>query len=711
MKSLSLSPKAFRLMNKENTKKYIQRTLRRFTALIGLKVSSAEVKEALLSSDKEDFTDKIVDALTFLGLRVSQPSLRVEDIQADQVPFLTINLEGDISLVEEANDDFVLLSSNSEGVRKKKERSEFNSLPVSKILFAEQNLETKATTRERLRLLNVFSLLGANNFAWVAVATGLSNVLSLASSLFIMVVYDRILPNQSLNSLYALAAGVALAMVFDFLLKEARQSILTRVTNSADHKLNAEIYEQYVETINDMRSQSVGALSNTMRDYENYKDFVQNASLLVFIDIPFILIFVWVIAMIGGSLFWVPLLCIPIVLGIVLIVQPLLLRLSKTVSKVTQSRQSQLLETLNGLDNIRVSNVYALMRRRFLRSANEFSTATGRFKRASSINTSIITITQQAAQVLIIIFGFLLFVDQQITMGAIIATVILTGKTLGPLAKAAQVIGRANTAYNAYLNLKAFFAQQRLERKTTLKQVAKSAENIVAASNVTLRLDKNANPLFNGLSLAINAGEKVAIIGRTGAGKTTLLRLMSGLTQPEVGTVTFAGQDIRSFARADIAERLGVVFQDSWIFSGSVRENVSLGDDHIDDEQIISALKLGGGEHSIGQVAEALDAEINDGGTNLSGGQKQSICLARVLVRDPDLYLLDEPTSAMDSECEAAFLSCLKGPLKNKAMMLVTHKPSILSACERVIVMHQGSIAWDGSLAAYKQMVAQKERS
>ena len=140
-------------------------------------------------------------------------------------------------------------------------------------------------------------------------------------------------------------------------------------------------------------------------------------------------------------------------------------------------------------------------------------------------------------------------------------------------------------------------------------------------------------------------------------------------------------------------------------------DGTTLGDDHIDDEQIISALKLGGGEHSIGQVAEALDAEINDGGTNLSGGQKQSICLARVLVRDPDLYLLDEPTSAMDSECEAAFLSCLNGPLKNKAMMLVTHKPSILSACERVIVMHQGSIAWDGSLVAYKQMVAQKERS
>jgi ATP-binding cassette subfamily C protein LapB len=201
------------------------------------------------------------------------------------------------------------------------------------------------------------------------------------------------------------------------------------------------------------------------------------------------------------------------------------------------------------------------------------------------------------------------------------------------------------------------------------------------------------------------------VIGRTGAGKTTLLRLMSGLVQPEVGTVTFAGQDIRSFARADIAERLGVAFQDSWIFSGTVRENITLGDDHIEDDQILAAIKLSGGEHSIGQVAEALDVEINDGGTNLSGGQKQSICLARVLVRDPDLYLLDEPTSAMDAECEQAFLSCLRGKLNDKAMVIVTHKPSILSACERVIVMQQGKIVWDGPIAEYKRMVMQKERS
>lgn len=698
-------------MSSANLDKLEQGYLRRFAMLLGVKVSFAETKEALQSSDNEVRHDKISDALAFLGLRVTHSTAKLKDMQPEQAPFLLVGNQGQICLIEELNDEHVIVSSVENGSRKKRVRSEVNTTFQGRIIHAERNLEAKSSTSERLRLLNLFSLLGAGNFAWIAVATGMSNILSLASSLFIMVVYDRILPNQSLNSLYALAAGVALAILFDFLLKEARQSILSRVTNASDHKLNAEIYEQYVETINDMRSQSVGALSNTMRDYENYKDFVQNASLLVFIDIPFILVFVWVISLIGGSLFWVPLLCIPVVLGSVLIVQPLLLRLSKNVSKVTQSRQSQLLETLNGLDNIRISNVYALMRRRFLRSANEFSTASSKLKRASAINTSIITITQQAAQVLIIIFGFLLFVEQQISMGAIIATVILTGKTLGPLAKAAQIIGRANTAFNAYLNLKSFFAQPRLERKTALKSVSQTSNSIAGISNVTLRLAANANPLFNGLNIEVKPGEKIAVIGRTGAGKTTLLRLMSGLVQPEVGTVTFAGQDIRSFARADIAERLGVAFQDSWIFSGSVRENITLGDDHIEDREILEALKLSGGEQSIGQVSEALDVEINDGGTNLSGGQKQSICLARILVRSSDLYLLDEPTSAMDSECEHSFLSCLHGKLKDKAMIIVTHKSSILSACERVVVLHQGAIAWDGPIAEYKHMVTQKERS
>ena len=339
--------------------------LRRFAALVGLKVSTAETREAILSSDKTDAFERVNDALTFIGLRVKEVQPNLKAIEPSQAPFLLVNERGVINLVNEINDEYVIVSSASGGSRKKQKRSEFNTIVSSRLILAERNLEPKTDTRERLRLLNLFSVLGAGNFAWIAVATGMSNVLSLASSLFIMVVYDRILPNQSLNSLYALSVGVALAILFDFLLKEARQSIISRVTNASDHKLNAEIYEQYVETINDMRSQSVGALSNTMRDYENYKDFVQNASLLAFIDIPFILIFVWVISMIGGALFWVPLLCIPVVLGSVLIVQPLLLRLSKNVSRVTQSRQSQLLETLNGLDNIRISNVYALMRRRF----------------------------------------------------------------------------------------------------------------------------------------------------------------------------------------------------------------------------------------------------------------------------------------------------------------------------------------------------------
>ena len=685
-----------------------QSLIKRFLSLKNTKVSEAEVKEALLSSDKSSPIELIHDTLAFLGQRISEPDTTLDQLSESDTPFIVVSEDGAISIIEEMNSDFIVVSSAEHGSHKSLLRAEFQERIQGTILFAERNLEQKSDARSRLRLLNLFSLLGFGNFLWIALATGMSNVLSLASSLFIMVVYDRIIPNQAASSLYALSAGVGLAIIFDFLLKEARQTILSRVTNSSDNRLNSEIYEQFVETMNDMRSQSVGALSNTMRDYENYKDFIQNATLLVFIDIPFVLIFVWVISLIGGPLAIIPLLCVPIVLGSVALVQPVMLRLSKNISKVTQSRQSQLLETLNGIDNIRISNVYALMRRRFLMSANEFSTVNEKFKRVSTVNTTIITVAQQAAQVLIIIYGFLLFVEQEITMGAIIATVILTGKTLGPLAKVAQTLGRANTAYSAYLNLKTFFSQPRLERKTGLKSLATSASKVVEASNITLRLAPNAPPLFSGLSISINPGEKVAIIGRTGAGKTTLLRLLSGLVQPEVGNIMLAGQDIRSFSRADIAERLGVAFQDSWIFSGSVRENITLGDDNFDDEQIIEAIKWAGGSNSIGGAAEALDTVINDGGTNLSGGQRQSICLARILMRDPALFLLDEPTSAMDMECEQAFLASLTKKLRDKAMVIVTHKPAIVSACQRVIVVHQGKIAWDGTLEDYRKMLAQK---
>ena len=218
--------------------------LRRFTALVGLKVSTAETREAILSSDKTDAFERVNDALTFIGLRVEEVKPNLKAIEPSQAPFLLVNERGVINLVDEINDEYVIVSSASGGSRKKQKRSEFNTIVSSRLILAERNLEPKTDTRERLRLLNLFSVLGAGNFAWIAVATGMSNVLSLASSLFIMVVYDRILPNQSLNSLYALSVGVALAILFDFLLKEARQSIISRVTNASDHKLNAEIYEQ-----------------------------------------------------------------------------------------------------------------------------------------------------------------------------------------------------------------------------------------------------------------------------------------------------------------------------------------------------------------------------------------------------------------------------------------------------------------------------------
>ena len=274
--------------------------------------------------------------------------------------------------------------------------------------------EITKNIKDRVKLLNPFANLGGLNFFWIAVASFTSNVLGLATSIFIMVVYDRVLPNQADQSLYALAIGVGIAIVFDQIFKSARGSILEYSAVYKDRKSNDQIFEQFVETKTDLTKQSIGSLSTISRDYENYKDFISSAGLLLLIDLPFIFIFITVIYYIGDLLFLVPLFAVPSVIIGILIIQPFLLRTSKKVSKVNQNKQGLLVEILSGLDALRINGAYSLLKRKFTTQADDFSKVTNNAKRFNQVTTNYVSIIQQLAQIAIIVFGFHLFVDQKI---------------------------------------------------------------------------------------------------------------------------------------------------------------------------------------------------------------------------------------------------------------------------------------------------------
>ncbi len=617
--------------------------------------------------------------------------------------------EGHFALISQSGEEEVSLTFNAKNKVIISLKDLFK-IPNLNVFSLSPKYEPNKNVKTRVKLLNPFANLGGFNFFWIATASFTSNVLGLATSIFIMVVYDRVLPNQADQSLYALAIGVGLAIIFDQLFKSARGAILEHSAIYKDKKSNDQIFEQFVETKTDLTKRSIGSLSTISRDYETYKDFISSAGLLLFIDLPFIFIFIFVIYYIGDQLFMVPLIAVPVaILGIIL-TQPFLFRSSKRMSQVNQSKQGLLVEILSGLDALRVNGAYSLLKKKFNAQADDFSKASNNAKRFNQISGNFVTIVQQIAQVAIIVYGFHLFVDQKISMGAIIATIILSGKTLSPLAKMAQTLGRANSAYVARNNLVDFFSQQRRERfsKVALESVNKGA--VIDIRNASVKLSADSKPLFTSLTLTVEKGEKIAIIGRSGAGKTSLLRTISGLLEPETGSVQINGDEASSIPRDELFKNVGVVLQDSWLFAGTIRENLTLGYEEFDDDSIVNALS-DAGAHFLGENKnEMLEFPILDRGSNLSGGQKQVLCVARALLQQPSVLLLDEATSAMDAQMEASLLKNLDENKSDLTIIAVTHKPTVMNICSRVILLDQGKIVWDGKLNDYKALVAKKKQ-
>jgi len=672
---------------------------------LGRKCTKNEVMEAVSSSAVENPLGWAADAISGFGFLCNSGNVKISAITSSILPALALGKNGQLIILEEIQEDRFSVYDSQNTEKKHLTKKEFEDWYSGQLINAQPALEDHNTIKERLKALSPLRTLGTARFLWVAVAALLSNVLGLSTSLFIMVVYDRVLPNQAIDSLYGLAIGVGIAILFDTILKGARSRIVARASVRADIAVNEDIFEQFVEVSNTKDRKSVGELSTVMRDFEVFREFMSSATILTLVDLPFVLVFVGVIYLIGGPLFIVPLICIPTILIIILAVQPILARNSAAVSASATSRQGLLVEILGGLEPLRANGAFAFMKRKFQTQSNFYAKANHQAKSYAEINGNIIQIVQQVAQVAIIVYGFHLFADQIITMGSIIAVVILSGRALGPLAKVGQTLGRANAAYVARGNLTRFLSAPRMRNSGATSMITNTENSAIELHNVTLRLSEMGRPLLNGFNLTIKKGEKVAIVGRTGSGKTSLIKVIIGLLTPETGSIMISGSDVRQYARADLFRKVGTVFQESWLFSGTIRDNVAMGQDDCSEQNIVDCLRAAGANF-IGEGTSAdLDFLIQDQGSNLSGGQRQSIMMARALAFNPDIFLFDEPTSAMDGLTESEVIASLSSNLGNKTLLVVTHKMPVVAMCDRVLVMDNGKLVGDGTKDAYFELL------
>jgi ATP-binding cassette subfamily C protein LapB len=532
----------------------------------------------------------------------------------------------------------------------------------------------------------------------VMLAATLVNFMSVGSSIFIMVVYDRVLPNSAYESLYALTIGMALVIIFDFVLKMLKTYFIDYAGEYVDKNVGDTIFNRLLDAPTAVVTGPVGATANTFREFDSVRDFFTSATLSLIVDIPFIFLFIFVIYLIAGPLAYIPLVAVPVVLLIGILIQPFLARVSEDLGQHNQEKQSVLVETITGIESIKVLGGGDLVKERWNDAATKQSSRSRLSRALAQIAVNSAQSAQQICLVGIVFYGVFLVSEGTVSMGGMVAAVLLSSRTLAPLAQIANLFGRANNAKTSYKRLASFMEETKEDDVSEKNKGAIRREKLgsIEFKDTTYRYPEADLDTLRSINLSVSEGEKVAILGRNGSGKSTLMKLASGLFKASDGLVMYDGVDIKQLHTDDLSRSIGIVLQDVQLFSGSIRENITMGREDINQDDLINAGKLSGLDDFVSKIPGGYDLQLSDGGKGLSGGQRQSIALARAIVHKPTHFILDEPTSAMDMTAENIFISQMGSIMQDSTMLIVTHRMPLLNLVDRIIVMNEGQIVEDG---------------
>jgi ATP-binding cassette subfamily C protein LapB len=523
------------------------------------------------------------------------------------------------------------------------------------------------------------------------VATMVANVLTLASIFFTMNVYDRVVPTGAYTSLWTLAIGTVIAIFLEFIMRWLKARLVDLGGKKADLAINATLLREIMAIRLEHRPQSVGIFASSMRDFESLRDFFSSASLVLLADMPFVLMFLVLIAMVGGPLVWIPALAVPLLIIIGLLAQKPLMSAMRENMKESGDKQSVLVESVLNLELLKAHNAESYLQRRW-----EMSNLAGSesYKRIRSLTNWIMGFTtsiQQFVTVAMVVGGVYLIHSNQLTLGGLIASVILAGRAIAPLASVMSLASRYQQAATSLETLDGLMKRPRDRTHGRNYLVPDSVEGGLQAEGLEFAYPgEHKIPVIKKLSINIAPGQKVAMLGRVGSGKSTLLRLMSGLYAPGAGSVRLDGVDMQQIEPTEVRSRIGYVGQDPQLFMGTLRDNLVLADSWISDMKIVEVLKALNIYEIVAQHPLGLDMPVTEAGGGLSGGQRQLLSIARMMLRNPQLVFMDEPTSNMDQNTEARVIAVLKDWLRGRTLLMSTHRPQLLEWVDLIAVIDSG---------------------
>lgn len=530
----------------------------------------------------------------------------------------------------------------------------------------------------------------------ILVVSILLNLFAIVVPIYTRVVYDKVLPNLAFDTLWMLSIGVFLVLIFDLLFRFIRSYFIESIAKKTDISISSKIFSKILGMRMEVKPNSIGSFTRQLQEFESIREFFTSASISAMIDLPFAILFLVLIWIVAGSVVIVPISGVVVLIIYSIFIQGTLKSAIDQNSRLSSQRYAVLFESLSGLETLKL--LCAQGRFQYLLEQSVAYAANWGIK-SRNITDSIqyvATFVQQTVNIGIIIMGMFAVSDSNLTMGELVAATMLSGRAIAPMIQLSILSVRFNQAASSMETIDKIMelpTEQAVDKKYLGRQITRGK---IELDDVSFSYPERSIPSIRNLSLTINPGEKVAIIGKIGSGKTTLERLILGLYKPTSGSIRLDGIDIEQWHVDSVRKSIGFVQQDDYLFYGSIRDNITLGKPFTTDSDVLDAIKRAGVDVFTDPDSEGLERPVGEGGRLLSGGQRQAITVARAMLGAPPILILDEPTSAMDNRAELQIKTELSKLSSNQTLVLITHKLSMLDVVDRIIVMDQGQIISDG---------------
>jgi len=671
--------------------------------LLGRPVSSATLKAGIPQQERVITASSIVRAAEGIGISaktVHRPS--VISITRLVMPCILLLKGGNACVLEDVNDTTARVLLPGHGMNAVE-------LPLGKL--EEEYTGYAIFCRRQTRLdkrVSDLKLVKTKRWFWdvifrfwpvyrhVVLASIMTNLIIIASPLFVMNVYDRVIPNNAFDTLWALAIGIGIAYLFDFLLKNLRSYFVDVAGRNADVLIGSRIMQHLMSARLDHMPESAGAVANNIREFESLREFFSSSSLVALLDLPFLLLFIWVVYYIGGLMVLPVLIAVPLVFLVGFFLQMPFQHIVESHYKESTQKHALLFEIVQGLETIKTSMAEGRMQARWENVVGKTAMSNSRAKVLANISVTFSVYVTQMVSVAIVIIGVYLISKGELTVGGLVACNILAGRSMAPLSAVAGLLSRfqqSRMALNA-LNMLMEMPSERPDDKDTFHYG--DIEPSLTLEDISFSYPGTDKAVLNDITLKLRPGEKVGIVGRTGAGKSTLGKLCVGLYQPVKGSVKVGNIDLRQMDVANLRRKVGYVSQDPLLFYGTLRDNIAFGLPEADDLSIKYAAEIAGVDEFVKDHPAGYGMKVGERGSSLSGGQRQAVSIARALLTEPEVLIMDEPSSNMDNQSEFRLKQKLGPYIKDKTVIFITHRHSMLDLVDRLVIMDRGRILVDG---------------